>query len=207
MTVRLDAPERSAEAWLARHVSHRSRVIVGDQYWIYLVEHGFNDQPMRGGFFSDTMVAYWPLDYDPALRKAFPSGWREFEYIVVNEDMLASLPQTPSAAAAIVHSQAVASFGQGGNRVQIRKINPTGRRNPAATPDVHHGALAARLIAYAGQNVPAGGPPPQFPSDAPGCLIHSQASTRGSGYSGGRQAKRLTGGIAPGLRRAADPVP
>jgi hypothetical protein len=133
MTVRLDAPERSAEVWLARHVSHSSRVIVGDQYWIYLVEHGFNDQPMRGGFFSDTLVAYWPLDYDPAVSKAFPDGWREFDYIVVTEDMLASLPQTPSAAAAIVHSQVVVSFGQGGNRVQIQKINPTGRPNPAAT--------------------------------------------------------------------------
>ena len=97
MTVRMDIPERSAELWLTGHVSHSSRIIVVDQYWLYLVEHGYNDQPMRGGFFSDTVVSYWPLDYDPAVSKAFPGGWREFDYIVVNEDMLATLPQTPSA--------------------------------------------------------------------------------------------------------------
>jgi cellulose synthase/poly-beta-1,6-N-acetylglucosamine synthase-like glycosyltransferase len=126
MTVRMDTPERSAESWLTRHVSHGSRLLVVDQYWLYLVEHGYNDQPMRGGFFSDTVVSYWPLDYDPAVRKAFPDGWREFDYVVVNEDMLATLPQTPSAGAAIAHSQVVASFGQGVDRVQIRKISPTG---------------------------------------------------------------------------------
>jgi cellulose synthase/poly-beta-1,6-N-acetylglucosamine synthase-like glycosyltransferase len=124
MTVRLDIPERSAELWLTQHVSHSSRIIVVDQYWLYLVEHGSNDQPMRGGFFSDTVVSYWPLDYDPAVHKAFPGGWREFDYVVVNEDMLSTLPQTPSAAAAIAHSQVAASFGQGVDRVQIRKIDP-----------------------------------------------------------------------------------
>ena len=130
MTVRMDIPERSAELWLTGHVSHSSRIIVVDQYWLYLVEHGYNDQPMRGGFFSDTVVSYWPLDYDPAVSKAFPGGWREFDYIVVNQDMLATLPQTPSAGAAIAHSQVVASFGQGVDRVQIRKISPTGLNQP-----------------------------------------------------------------------------
>ena len=130
MTVRMDIQERSAELWLTGHVSHSSRIIVVDQYWLYLVEHGYNDQPMRGGFFSDKVVSYWPLDYDPAVSKAFPGGWREFDYIVVNEDMLATLPQTPSAGAAIAHSQVVASFGQGVDRVQIRKISPTGLNQP-----------------------------------------------------------------------------
>jgi cellulose synthase/poly-beta-1,6-N-acetylglucosamine synthase-like glycosyltransferase len=130
MTVRMDIPERSAELWLTGHVSHSSRIIVVDQYWLYLVEHGYNDQPMRGGFFSDTVVSYWPLDYDPAVSKAFPGGWREFDYVVVNEDMLATLPQTPSAGAAIAHSQVIASFGQGVDRVQIRKISPTGLNQP-----------------------------------------------------------------------------
>ena len=130
MTVRMDIPERSAELWLTGHVSHSSRILVVDQYWLYLVEHGYNDQPMRGGFFSDTVVSYWPLDYDPAVSKAFPGGWREFDYVVVNQDMLATLPQTPSAGAAIAHSQVIASFGQGVDRVQIRKISPTGLNQP-----------------------------------------------------------------------------
>ena len=53
----MDVQERcSAELWLTGHVSRSSRIIVVDQYWLYLVEHGYDDQPMRGGFFSDNAV-------------------------------------------------------------------------------------------------------------------------------------------------------
>ncbi|MGN6174629.1 MAG: glycosyltransferase, partial [Streptosporangiaceae bacterium] len=47
-TVRLDGPQRAAEHWLLAHVSHRERLIVGDQYWIYLIAHGYDHHPMRG---------------------------------------------------------------------------------------------------------------------------------------------------------------
>jgi hypothetical protein len=123
MTVRLDGPERAAEQWLTTHVSHDQRLIVGDQYWIYLIEHGYNDQPMRGGFFSDTVVSYWPLDYDPAVKHAFPEGWRDFNYIVVTQAMVYTLSQTPTSAAAIRHSRVIASFGRGLGRIQIRQID------------------------------------------------------------------------------------
>jgi glycosyltransferase XagB len=127
MTARQDGPERSAEQWLIDHVGHDKRLIVGDQYWIYLIEHGYNDQPMQGGFFSNTVVSYWPLDYDPAVKKAFPHGWREFDYIVVNQAMLDTLNQTPTSTAAIDHSRVVASFGQGLSNIQIREIVATHR--------------------------------------------------------------------------------
>jgi hypothetical protein len=127
-TVSLDSPERAAEQWLVDHVGPGKRLIVTDQYWIYLIEHGYNDQPMPGGFFSKTVVSYWPLDYDPAVKNAFPRGWHEFNYIVVNQDMLGTLKQTPSSAAAIDHSRVVASFGRGGSKVQIRQIMPVGHQ-------------------------------------------------------------------------------
>jgi cellulose synthase/poly-beta-1,6-N-acetylglucosamine synthase-like glycosyltransferase len=126
MTVRLDGPERAAEQWLTGHVSHGKRIIVTDQYWVYLVEHGFHDQPMEGGFFSDTVVSYWPLDYDPAVRKAFSRGWRDFNYIVVNQNMLDTMTKTPSSAEAVAHSRIVASFGQGPASIQIRQIETSG---------------------------------------------------------------------------------
>src|SRR5215469_3677857 len=143
MTVRLDGPERAAELWLTTHVSHDQRLIAGDQYWIYLIEHGYNDQPMRGGFFSDTVVYYWPLDYDPAVQHAFPKGWRDFNYIVVTQAMVYTLSQTPTSAAAIRHSHVIASFGSGLQRIQIRQIEgATGL--PAVRRDEPAGAVSCR---------------------------------------------------------------
>jgi cellulose synthase/poly-beta-1,6-N-acetylglucosamine synthase-like glycosyltransferase len=122
MTVTQDSQVRAAEQWLVDHVGREKRLIVTDQYWINLIEHGYDDQPMRGGFFSRTVVSYWPLDYDPAVKKAFPRGWRDFNYIVVNQAMLDALNQTPSSAAAIDHSRVAASFGRGLQNIQIREI-------------------------------------------------------------------------------------
>ncbi len=127
MTARQDGPELATEQWLVDHVGRDKRLIVGDQYWIYLIEKGYNDQPMQGGFFSKTVVSYWPLDYDPAVKKAFPKGWRDFNYIVVNQAMLDTLNQTPTSAAAIDHSRVVASFGQGLRNIQVREITVTRR--------------------------------------------------------------------------------
>lgn len=125
MTARMDGPEHAAERWLVSHVSHSERLIVGDQYWIYLIEHGFDHHPMHGGFFSRTVVSYWPLDYDPAVKKAFPKGWRDFNFIVVTQAMRYTLNQTPTSAAAIAHSRLMATFGQGLQQVQIRAIGRT----------------------------------------------------------------------------------
>jgi hypothetical protein len=152
MTVRLDGPERATERWLTTHVSHDQRLIVGDQYWIYLIEHGYNDQPMRGGFFSDTVVYYWPLDYDPAVQHAFPEGWRDFNYIVVTQAMVYTMNQTPTSAAAIRHSRVVASFGRGLQLIQIRQIEgatglPAVRRaGPAGAVGCTDGAQRLRSL-------------------------------------------------------------
>jgi glycosyltransferase involved in cell wall biosynthesis len=122
MTVRMDVSERAAENWLVAHVGHEQRVILRDDFWIYLIEHGFDSRPVRGGLNSPTLVSYWTLDYDPAVKRAFPQGWRDFNYIVVTQDMLDTLNQTPTTAAAINHSRLVANFGQGVHRIEIRAI-------------------------------------------------------------------------------------
>jgi cellulose synthase/poly-beta-1,6-N-acetylglucosamine synthase-like glycosyltransferase len=127
MTVQLDGPDRAAQQWVLQHVPRNKRVIVDDEYWLFLVEHGYNDRPMQGGFFSATVVSYWPLDYDPAVKRTFPRGWREFNYIVLTQAILDTVTNTPTAAAAIEHSQVVASFGHGTSTIQIRKIVGTGR--------------------------------------------------------------------------------
>jgi hypothetical protein len=127
MTVRLDGPALAADQWITDHVPRDSRIIVDDEYWVYLIEHGYNDQPMRGGFFSDTVVSYWPIDYDPAVKATFPLGWRDFDYIVLTQTILDTVTHTPTVAAVILHSRIIASFGRGLSTIQVRHIVGTGR--------------------------------------------------------------------------------
>jgi len=172
MTARLDGPENAAERWLLSHVSHTQRLIVGDQYWIYLIEHGFDHHPMRGGFFSRTVVSYWPLDYDPAVKKAFPKGWHDFNFIVVTEAMRYTLNQTPTSAAAIAHSRVVASFGQGLQYVQIRAIGGTRLSAPAPGHPPRSGRQPPHRQPSRPRNAPAPGGLPG-PHHGPGATRYT----------------------------------
>jgi cellulose synthase/poly-beta-1,6-N-acetylglucosamine synthase-like glycosyltransferase len=125
MTLRLDGPERAAEHWLLHHVGHEQSIIVTDDFWVYLIGHGYDSRPVKGGFNSPTVVSYWPLDKDPAVRRYFPFGWREFSYIVSNGDMRFTAKYTPSTIQALKHSRLAAVFGQGYDRIEIRAITPT----------------------------------------------------------------------------------
>jgi hypothetical protein len=123
ITARPDAPAREAQRWLVRHVDHRRRVIVDDEFWIYLINHGYDAHPIPGGFFSRTIVSYWPLDYDPAVAKRFPGGWRDFDYIVATEPMRSTRDRVPKTVQALTHSRVVVTFGSGTRRIEIRAID------------------------------------------------------------------------------------
>jgi cellulose synthase/poly-beta-1,6-N-acetylglucosamine synthase-like glycosyltransferase len=136
-SVRADGTARAAKRWLVQHVGHDKRLIVSDEFWIHLIDHGFDAHPVRGGFFSRTVVSYWPFDYDPAVRKRFPGGWRDFDYIVSTEPVRSTLDRTPRTAEALDHSRVVVTFGRGERRIEIRKID----HGPAvkALPMPRHG--------------------------------------------------------------------
>ena len=121
-TAQPDGPRRAAERWLADNVGHNERLIVDDGFWIYLIEHGFDHHPMRGGFFSRTVVSYWPLDYDPAVKRHFPHGWRDFNYVVSTQAVRSTTNRTPTAAHALNHSRVVVRFGRGPARIEVRAI-------------------------------------------------------------------------------------
>jgi cellulose synthase/poly-beta-1,6-N-acetylglucosamine synthase-like glycosyltransferase len=129
-TLRLDGPERAAQRWLVHNVSHDKRLIVDDEFWIYLIEHGFDDRPMRGGFFSQTVVSYWPLDYDPAVKQRFPKGWRDFDYLVSTQAVRSTTTLTPTTARALDHSRLVVRFGHGPTRIDVRAIMGAHRATP-----------------------------------------------------------------------------
>jgi 4-amino-4-deoxy-L-arabinose transferase-like glycosyltransferase len=121
-TLKLDGPQRAAERWLLENVGRDQRIIVGDEFWIYLIEHGFDRRPVRGGFFSRTVVVYWPLDYDPAVQRRFPDGWRDFDWIVSTQAVRSTTYLTPTTAQALAHSVVVKQFGQGDQRIEVRGI-------------------------------------------------------------------------------------
>ena len=105
-------------------MGHDKHLIVGDEFWIYLIQHGFDHHPVKGGFFSRNVVVYWPLDYDPAVKKRFPGGWRDFDYIVSTQPVRSTLPLTPTTAQALTHSRVVVQFGRGDGRIEVRAITP-----------------------------------------------------------------------------------
>jgi cellulose synthase/poly-beta-1,6-N-acetylglucosamine synthase-like glycosyltransferase/4-amino-4-deoxy-L-arabinose transferase-like glycosyltransferase len=127
-SVRLDGPRRAAERWLVDNIGRDKRVIVGDEFWIHLIENGFDQRPVRGGFFSRHVVVYWPLDYDPAVKRRFPGGWGDFDYVVSTEAVRSTTEQTPTTRQALQHSHVIAQFGEGAQRIEVRKIG--GRQRP-----------------------------------------------------------------------------
>jgi cellulose synthase/poly-beta-1,6-N-acetylglucosamine synthase-like glycosyltransferase len=135
LATRLDGPTREAERWLVRNVGRQERLIVTDDVWVYLIEHGFDSRPVEGGFNSRTVVSYWPLDYDPAVKRYFPHAWRDFDYIVSTSAMRGTLTDTPTSAQALEHSRVAARFGRGLQLIEIRAItgDPSPPRQVTAT--------------------------------------------------------------------------
>jgi hypothetical protein len=124
MTARLDGPERAAEQWLVTNVDHSKRLLVSNDFWIYLIEHGFDSQPVSGGFYSRTVVFYWSFDFDPAVQRVVPQGWRDFDFIVSTQGMRNDIrdAQVPLTAQAVAHSRVVIGFGNGAQRVEVRAV-------------------------------------------------------------------------------------
>lgn len=103
------APMRQAEAWMRAHAARDAWLLVDDAMWVDLV---------RAGFSSERTVWFYKLDLDPGIRP--PLGWRSIRYLVVTQVMRNGLQDLPSVRAAHDHSDIVASFGEGTQRIEIR---------------------------------------------------------------------------------------
>ena len=67
---------------------------------------------MRQGF-DPNPVWFYKLDLDPAIRAKYKNGWRDVDYVVLRGLTPSILRDLPLVAAAIEHSEVVASFGDG----------------------------------------------------------------------------------------------
>jgi hypothetical protein len=110
MTEDHSQPPRQALAWVMAHVPQGSILLVDNNLWTDLVRRGFDPNP----------VWFYKLDLDPAIRAKFRNGWRDIDYILLSDYTATTLKDLPLVAAAIRHSEVVASFGDGD--IAVRKI-------------------------------------------------------------------------------------
>lgn len=112
-----NVPFRSAQAWIEANVPRDHRLIVDDAMWVDLVESGFD---------RDNVVWYYKVDTDPAVIAQSPNGWRDADWVVTTDSMLTIPGQFPRVTDAIENSVVVAAFGEGDERVEIRRVQPQG---------------------------------------------------------------------------------
>jgi hypothetical protein len=119
MTVDHDRPLTQAQEWIEANVPPDSPILVDDAMWVDMVR---SNRP------ASRVVWFWKLDRDPEIRARYPGGWRQFDYVVSTIAVRLSLNQLPEISAAMGNGSVVASFGEGGDQVQILRIHPAGRR-------------------------------------------------------------------------------
>ncbi|MFE9019968.1 ArnT family glycosyltransferase [Streptomyces sp. NPDC007808] len=116
VTADANAPYQAASRWLSTEVEdpESTRVLVDDALWLDLVHAGY--EPGRG------VIWFYKADLDPAVTKTMPRGWKDLDYVVASPTVRRDAVDLPNVRAAIEHSKAVAVFGTGEDRIEIRRI-------------------------------------------------------------------------------------
>ncbi|WSF37175.1 phospholipid carrier-dependent glycosyltransferase [Streptomyces sp. NBC_01351] len=129
LTVDANAPYRQAAAWLGSEVDDpaHTRVLLDDALWLDAVHHGF--EPGLGA------IWFYKADLDPAVTKTLPGGWRDIDYVVSSPTVRRDARDLPNVKAALEHSTVVAVFGEGEDRIEIRRTDRTDRVTSAASAD------------------------------------------------------------------------
>jgi hypothetical protein len=94
--------------------------------WTDLVRRGFKPNP----------VWFYKLDLDPAVRARLKNGWRDIDYVVLGGLAPTTMRDLPLVAAAIEHSEVVASFGDG--EITVRRVIKDAPEKPATDPGAGH---------------------------------------------------------------------
>ncbi|MDO0912171.1 phospholipid carrier-dependent glycosyltransferase [Streptomyces sp. DT2A-34] len=116
VTADANAPYQAASKWLATEVEdpEDTRVLVDDALWLDLVHAGY--RPGLGA------IWFYKADLDPAVTKTMPRGWKDLDYVVASPTVRRDAVDLPNVKAAMEHSTAVAVFGRGEDRIEIRQI-------------------------------------------------------------------------------------
>jgi len=142
---RTDTSYQQAEAWVERHVPPSQRVLADNIVWLDLIHRGFHSGRVKGGFISDDVVWFYKLDLDPTVRRHFPHGYRDFNYLVATQVDARARVSGAANAQALRHSHVVAAFGTGAQRIEIRKIDGSLNR-PVPAPAKMRLGHSPRLV-------------------------------------------------------------
>jgi hypothetical protein len=115
----LDAPVADAETWIHDNVPDDARLLVDDSLWVDLV---------RDGRSRDDVVWYYKPDTDEAVVK----GWQNYDWIVTSDSVRSDPTSFPTVQGALENSTAVAQFGTGERRVEVRRIGSVAQAGDAA---------------------------------------------------------------------------
>ncbi|MGW2491706.1 ArnT family glycosyltransferase [Streptomyces sp. NPDC001606] len=120
VTADANRPYRQASHWLGTRVAHPAdaRILVDDALWLDLVHAGY--RPGLGA------IWFYKADLDPAVGTTLPHGWEDLDYVVASPTVRRDAKDLPTVRAALKHSTPVAAFGSGPDRIEIRRIQPTG---------------------------------------------------------------------------------
>ncbi|MEV8595837.1 phospholipid carrier-dependent glycosyltransferase [Streptomyces sp. NPDC052012] len=120
VTTDANAPYEAASRWMADEVPDPAgtRVLVDDAMWLDLVHAGY--RPGLG------VIWFYKADLDPAVTRTMPDGWRDIDYVVASPTVRRDAKDLPNVKAAIEHSEPVAVFGKGEDRIEIRKVETAG---------------------------------------------------------------------------------
>ncbi|GAA2511316.1 hypothetical protein [Pilimelia columellifera] len=111
-----NAEYAAAGRWVRDHVhADGTRIVVDDALWPDMVRAGFN--PGTGA------IWFYKLDLDPAVMIHLPGGWRDLHYVVVTPMMRQRPAGLPTLTEAITRSDVVAAFGEGEERIEVRRVH------------------------------------------------------------------------------------
>ncbi|GKQ41016.1 glycosyltransferase family 39 protein [Streptomyces sp. A012304] len=106
-----------AARWLRETpVGDRSevRVVTDGVLWLDAVEAGY--RPGTGA------IWHYKLDQDPAVTKTLPHGWKDIDYVVSTAALRGEREHLPTLRDLFAHGTPVATFGEGGGRIDILRI-------------------------------------------------------------------------------------
>lgn len=135
-----DAPMRQAQQWISGNVPKRDRLIVDDALWVDLVEDGRDRR---------NVIWSYKVDTDEQVQSWAPRGWADYEWVVSTPSMRANMPDQGVLTDATAHARPVATFGSGGKRVDVLRVDSGAAASKPAAPAVSAfgGQVAARLDA------------------------------------------------------------
>ncbi len=141
-----DASMRQTQQWIERNVPRADRLIVDDAFWLDLIRDGRDRR---------NVVWAYKVDTDEQVRGWAPGGWTDYDWVVSTASLRANMPPNGVLTDAVAHAQPAATFGSGGTRVEVLRVDngaPTSKPPLPAAP-AFGGQLAARLAGTTDPNV------------------------------------------------------